>query len=397
MGDSKLLGGVGLPRFPLAEFQKRVRNVRERMERKNLDLLLIFSSPGSMRYGQRGHVMYLSGHEPYFGNTMMILPLDTDIEPLLQIGSADFFPSQFTWVENTVQAQDFVKTVRSFLREANMNRPRAGLVGEYSISPQLIARMRKLFGSSGLSYASQLLEEERSIKSEFEINCIREASNIAKKGLESAAELAKPGLAEHEVISEVERVCRKEGSEEFPHFTMVSSGMDEKHLEKWWYCGSRRMKKRETMNIDFGCMYKGYCCDISRSYYLGKVPKKLRDFYGVLVEAEIAGQKASKPGVLGSEVNQAVIDVMEEHFEGDFTGIGHGVGLEVHEWPFVGYQYIKNDPVYKDRRLEKNMVISLEPQIFDPEVGHVQIEDEFVVTQSGGKILSSIPREIIEC
>ena len=386
-----------MPRFPLAEFQNRVRNVRERMGRKNLDLLLMFSSPGSMRYGQRGHVMYLSGHESYFGNTMMILPLDSDIEPLLQIGSADFFPSQFTWVENTVHAQDFVKTVRGYLREAKMSRPRVGVVGEYSISPQLIGRMRKLLGSSNLSFASNILEEERSIKSEFEIKCIREASRIAKKGFESAAELAKPGLAEHEVISEVERVCRAEGSEGFPHFTMVSSGKDEKHLEKWWYCGSRRMKRGETMNLDFGCMYNGYCCDIARSYHLGKVPKKLRDFYGVLVEAEIAGQKASKPGVLGSEVNQAVIDVMEEHFEGDFTGIGHGVGLEVHEWPFVGYQYIKNEPVYEDRRLEKNMVISLEPQIFDPEVGYVQIEDEFLVTRSGGRMLSSIPREIIEC
>ena len=96
--------------------------------------------------------------------------------------------------------------------------------------------------------------------------------------------------------------------------------------------------------------------------------------------------------VMASEVNKVVSEEMSRSFEGDFSGIGHGVGLEVHEWPFVGYEYIRNDPAYADRRLEKNMVISVEPQVHAKGLGYLQIEDEFVVTKEGGQRLSTIRR-----
>ena len=75
--------------------------------------------------------------------------------------------------------------------------------------------------------------------------------------------------------------------------------------------------------------------------------------------------------------------------------MGHGVGLEVHEWPFVGYQRIVDDPAYRDVELRANMVISLEPTIWLPETGSVQIEDQFIVTEAGGQRLSPIPLEIL--
>jgi len=99
---------------------------------------------------------------------------------------------------------------------------------------------------------------------------------------------------------------------------------------------------------------------------------------------------------MASGVNRAAEKVMVKHFKGDFSGIGHGVGLEVHEWPFIGYEYILNDPVYRDRELKENMVISVEPQIYLKEFGYLQFEDEFVVTRSGGKRLSRLPFGLIE-
>jgi len=78
-------------------------------------------------------------------------------------------------------------------------------------------------------------------------------------------------------------------------------------------------------------------------------------------------------------------------------GGGHGVGLEVHEWPFIGYQHITHDKAYEDSKLKANMVISLEPTISSPEVGDLQIEDQFLVTETGSERLNDIPQEIIEC
>ena len=78
-------------------------------------------------------------------------------------------------------------------------------------------------------------------------------------------------------------------------------------------------------------------------------------------------------------------------------GGGHGVGLEVHEWPFVGYHHITHDKAYADSRLKANMVISLEPTIYFPDIGDQQLEDQFVITETAAERLNDIPQEIMEC
>ena len=347
-----------------------------------------------MRYGQRGHVMYLSGYEPYFGDTMMLLPLEKDIEPLLQIDQADFFPEECTWVKNTVAAQDPAATLRRFLKGNKLARDHIGIVGEYSMSPQLIGRLQRE-APRDIEFASDILENERSVKSNCEIDCIRTAANIAHVGFETARDIARPGITETEMIALVETACRLMGSEGFPHHTMITSGIFAKHLDWWWYCGGRTMRRGDPWNMDLGTMFSGYCCDIARSFCLGRPTSKHEKAYSVLIDAMDEASKELRPGVIASRINDIITEIMRKKFDGDFSGIGHGVGLEVHEWPFVGYQYIKNDPIYRDGRLREKNVISIEPQVFHPEFGYLQIEDEFVVTRSGGKRISDIPLELI--
>jgi Xaa-Pro aminopeptidase len=226
------------------------------------------------------------------------------------------------------------------------------------------------------------------------VDRIRTASSIAKVGFEAALEHARPGMTEAEIVAEVEKACRLNGSEGFPHHTMVTSGKNRKHLEWWWYCGRRKLRKGDPWNLDFGTMFNGYCCDIARSFCLGEPSDRHTNLYERLVEAEEVARQSMMPGIMASEVNKAVSQEMEHTFKGDFSGIGHGVGLEVHERPFVGYEYIENDSVYADMRLEKNMVISVEPQVYVNGLGYLQIEDEFVVTKNGGQPLSTIVREL---
>ena len=117
----------------------------------------------------------------------------------------------------------------------------------------------------------------------------------------------------------------------------------------------------------------------------------------MLMEAHEAAAEAAKPGVFASEVDKAANRVMEKAWNlENLWGIGHGVGLEVHEWPFIGYQHIEDEEAYKDSLLEENMVISMEPTMFFPEIGELQIEDQFVVTKKGAVILNDIPHKIFE-
>jgi Xaa-Pro aminopeptidase len=178
---------------------------------------------------------------------------------------------------------------------------------------------------------------------------------------------------------------------------MVVSGWDETHVSAWWQCERRVLEAGDPVSIDFGTMYRGYCCDLSRPFVLGKASARQKDALKVLVEAHHAAADAARPGVHASAVEAAADKVTTAAWDDlDWWGLGHGVGLEVHEWPFVGYQRIVGDRAYEDRVLEEDMVISLEPTVFFADTGDLQIEDQFVVKPGGAVRLNDVPHEIIE-
>ena len=385
-------------RPPQSEFSRRLNNIRNTMKERQIDVLVIYSGPGSLRFGQRGHVMYVSGYEPYFGDTMVILPQDENIEPLLELDEAQHFTPGCSWIENVKQSLDHVNTVKEYLHDHKLQNQKIGIVGEYSMNPLLYARFHDEIEADQIELASDIIENERAVKSKYEIGCMREAARIAGKGIEAAVKFARPGVLEAEIIGEIERVCRIEGSQFFPHYTMVISGMDQNYVRWWWRCGQRRLETGDPWLLDFGTMYNGYCCDISRPFVLGHPSQKQKETFEVLRQAQEAAQNAARAGVLASEVNQASSEVIEKAAWGKKSwGVGHGVGLEVHEWPFVGYQRITHDEAYKDTILKENMVISLEPAIYIPDIGDQSVEDQFLVTKTGSERLNDIPHEIIEC
>ena len=384
-------------RIPGHEMDRRIANVRQRMAGRGLEALIVFASPGGLRFGQRGHVLYLSGYEAYFGDCMLLLPLDPTIDAVLVKDAADHFPETCTWITDVRAAGDRVKVVAEFLSDNGLERSSVGVAGEYSVSPALYARLLEEVGPARLETASDILEHERSVKSAYELECLKTAAAIAGQGLEAAARSMRPGVTESDVKGEVERVCRAEGSQAFPHYTMVVSGRDEAYTSGWWKCERRVLEAGDPVSIDFGTMYRGYCCDVSRPFVLGRASERQKDVLEVLLEAHHAAAAAARPGVHTSAVQAAANKSLTAAWgDRDWWGIGHGVGLEVHEWPFIGYQRIVDDGAYTDRVLEENMVISLEPTMALPDAGDFQIEDQFVVTGEGAVRLNDIPHEITE-
>jgi Xaa-Pro aminopeptidase len=386
------------PMPPEEEFLRRLKNVRKQMEKRGFDAFIIYSCPGSLRFGQRGHVVYMSNQEPYYSDTMMVLPQDERSGALLEIEEAEYFDSDCTWVKEIELSANHVDTARKYLRKIGLKKPKIGIVGEYSMSPALYACFQEESAFSQVEPASDIIENERIVKSDWELQCIREASRIAKKGIEAAARFARPGILDLEITAEIERVCRLAGSEFFPHYTIVSSGPDSKYHTWWWKCGQRRLQQGDIFLLDFGTMYAGYCCDISRPFIVGQPSQTQKDVFQVLKQAQEAGRKAAREGALTSDVDKAVRRIYRETWPAEESwGGGHGVGLEVHEWPFISFQKIPHDNAYEDTRLRANTVISLEPQIVIPALGKFSVEDEFVVTKTGVERLNDIPQEIIMC
>jgi len=168
-------------KMPEEEIFRRFGNVRKKMSEKDIEVLVVFSGPGSMRYGQRGHVLYLSGYEPYFGNSMMILPLDTKLESVLETDSASYFPSECTWIKNQVEAGNHIEVIKNYLADNSLKPLKIGVAGEYSVSSLFFQRMIEELKPAKIEIVSSILEEERMVKSEFELECMRKTAQIAKK------------------------------------------------------------------------------------------------------------------------------------------------------------------------------------------------------------------------
>jgi len=141
--------------------------------------------------------------------------------------------------------------------------------------------------------------------------------------------------------------------------------------------------------IDFGAVVEGYAADITRTVELGEYTSKQKEIADVVLKALEISESAAKPGLTGKQLDQVARDYIKEQGFGDFFqhSLGHGLGLDVHELPRIGEQ--SKDPI------ETGNVITLEPGIYNPEIGGVRIEDDFVITRDGFENLTPFPREVV--
>jgi len=397
---------------PQSEYDDRIQAVRLEMAKRGLDLLVVYSGPGAMRYGQRGHVLYLSGHEPYFGDCMLLLTRDPNHEPVLELDSAGHYSPLVTWIKDVREPCNHTDLLKSYIADCGLTDLHIGLVGEYSMSPTFYNKMLSQVDAEFV-LASDIVEYLRAVKSPYEMDCMRQAGAIAYEGIKTAQQATKPGISEAELKAEIEAVCRRHGAEAFPHYTMVTAGLDGDHAKLWWRANDGVCASGEPWLLDFGTSYKSYCCDIARVFTLGKPSSQLQEMFDLMYQSLLHGCEILRPGATSTEVNDATGEAAKKYFgdnlqliwgqdaeEGEASewwGVGHGVGIEVHEFPFIGYHHITDDDIYRAVTLQENMVISIEPTIYTPETGPIQLEDQFIVTPQGGKQVSPVPFKLFEC
>lgn len=232
------------------------------------------------------------------------------------------------------------------------------------------------------------LPKIRAIKDEDEINEIRKAAEIADKTFEYICGILKPGITEWEVSLEIEAFMKKNGASGTSFESIVASGV--RSSLPHGIASHKVIEDGDFVTLDFGCIYNGYCSDMTRTVVIGKASDKQKEIYNIVLEAQEAALKAIKSGVTGFEADKVARDIIKEKGYGDYFGhgLGHGVGLEVHESPRLS-------PLGKDT-LRENMVVTDEPGIYVPDFGGVRIEDLVVVKEDGCEILSKSPKHLIE-
>lgn len=232
------------------------------------------------------------------------------------------------------------------------------------------------------------VERLRAVKDDDELAKIQDAVDLADRAFNYIVERL-DGRTEKEVAFDLEFFLRREGADRLSFPSIIASGPNGAlpHATPT----DRTITRGDFVTLDFGAELNGYCSDMTRTVAIGQVDDRQREIYELVLKAQIAGVEAVKPGRLGKEVDQVARSIIEEAGYGDQFGhgLGHGVGLEVHD-PAPTLSPRGDEP------LKPGMVVSVEPGIYIPGWGGVRIEDLVVVTEDGCRILCSSSKELME-
>jgi len=239
-----------------------------------------------------------------------------------------------------------------------------------------------------IEVVDQWIEEIRQVKDVHEIERIKAAAALTDRAFEHILAYLVPGALERDIALEVEVFMRQGGSEGLAFRPIVASGVNSSRPHA--VAGDRRLSAGDLVTVDIGAKVGGYCADMTRTVVIGKATPRQKEIYNLVKEAQEAGLSAVRGGLRGYAIDEIAREIIRKAGYGDFFGhgLGHGVGLEVHELPTVS-------PRGRDAVLS-NSVITVEPGIYVPGFGGVRIEDLVVVEDNGCAVLSSSPRELLE-
>lgn len=239
-----------------------------------------------------------------------------------------------------------------------------------------------------LNAVNGIIEELRLIKEEAEVKKIKRAVEIADKGFQFLLDFIEPGKTEKEIALELEFFMKKNGGEANAFDFIVASG--KRGALPHGTASNKIVEKGELITIDFGTVYQGYHSDITRTIALGEVSEKHREIYNIVLEAQLKVIEKIKAGMSCLDADKIARDFISKagYKENFGHGLGHGVGLEIHEGPRLSYT--------ADGVLKKGMVVTDEPGIYISGFGGVRIEDDLLITEDGCEVLNSSPKELIQ-
>lgn len=250
-----------------------------------------------------------------------------------------------------------------------------------------LKRLKKTLKGKKFIDVSQELEEIRSIKTKQEIQKITKACKITEQVFLGIKKLFKTGMTELELAAELEFKAKKLGAEELAFPVIVASGKNS--AVPHHNTSDKKIKKNELILIDFGVKYKNYCSDLTRMFFSGKTPVFLNKLYSEVLTSKESAEKELKAGKSYSLAFEKANGFIQKNLGQKLMhDIGHGLGLEVHDFPKknFGETFI----------LKKNMVLTIEPGYYNKKVAGIRIEDDYLITEKGFKKLSNAPKKITE-
>ncbi len=330
-------------------------------------------------------VSYLTGFEgddsfAIITNDRVILISDTRYEEQIQ--------RECPWVEVIMRPKLMLDEVAKQIKKLNI--AKIGVQGE-SLTMRQNAGLTDRLKAKGKSRINLALTDDmvvtlRHIKDAEEIAITERAIVIAQDGLIAIRPLLKPGVSENEIASVLVHQMRKRGATNSSFDTIV--GVAANGSLPHYRPGAVPITPNTPVLIDWGARYCGYCSDLTRVLFVGNIPPQIREIYKIVLDAQMAAIEAIKPGMSGKQVDKIARDIITKAGYGDKFGhgLGHGIGRDIHE------------PISLSRlsttKLKPGMIVTVEPGIYLPGIGGVRIEDDILVTETGHRVLSTLPKSL---
>lgn len=352
----------------------RLSRLRHTLRRKGIDALLV-SQPDNRRY--------LSGYTaPDHGiqESAGFLLIPAEGRPLLLTDSRFTLQAEAEAPLFTVMmyTKGLLKLLEQLARKLDLRT--LAFESDYFLHSSFL-RLAAMAEKQGLTLRPErdLIEKMRAIKDEHELNLLRQSTQLNEKVFQSVHQTIEPGMTEREIALALELTMREMGAEGPSFDTIVAFG--ENAARPHAVPTDRELRAGDLVLIDMGLIYHGYCSDMTRTFVAGKPDQTFLDRHRAVRRAMLAGIGAIRAGATGVAVDRAARQVLIEAGYPVFGhGLGHGVGIAVHEEPRLSPRGTK--------QLRAGMVVTVEPGLYLADWGGIRLENMVIVTEEGCEVLN---------
>lgn len=247
--------------------------------------------------------------------------------------------------------------------------------------------LKNNIGEEKIVFCVDLVEKMREIKSAEEIEKISRAAAITDWVFSEVLSVIKPGVTEMQIKSKIIAMMEDAGADGVAFEPIVASGRGS--ADPHYRYSRDKIEEGEMVLLDIGAKYRGYCADLSRTVFIGKAPERFKKLYDIVLETQKLAIAECREGVAIKAATIAAVENFRKYGEDEFFihSLGHGVGVEVHDFPFIS-------PKSEDK-FKNGMVFAVEPGLYHGEFGGIRIEDLCLI-DGGCRLLSQAPQKIVE-
>lgn len=350
--------------------KKRVENVQEHLKKLGCEALLVDDVV---------NLYYLTGINLSTGSLLItqeeaVLLVDGRYEELCKKNA----PMKVSLTPPTT-----VKDLLSGVASLGFNTETLSYKGYLDLKKQLPDSVK-------LMPLDNIIREMRGIKDPEEIALLREAGKLGAEGFDFVCTLITEGITEAEIATELEIFWKRKGSRGLAFEPIIAFGTNTSMPH--YRAAASKLEQGQSIQIDIGVNDRHYHSDMSRVVFFGPPSDHIKAIYNIVLRAQMEALNKCRPGILVGDLDETARQIITKAGYGAYFthSLGHGVGLEIHEYPLL-----RNKAPYSEVVLKPGMVITIEPGIYLPGIGGVRIEDTVVITDAGYEDLTNRPKELL--